>query len=98
MSDSITYNGAIFLLFLFIAITVFFVLSTPVDNILEGLLGLDGLESSDELDTFIPLIQNAVKIAFSLGIATPVVWFIVKIFSREPAYYQKRNNRGGGTF
>lgn len=97
MSDSITYNGAVFLLFLFLAIIVFFVLSDPVDQVLEGILGLDGLTSSDEIDRFVPYIQTGVKIAFSLSIATPVVWFVVKIFSREPAYY-RNNRRGGGTF
>lgn len=98
MSDSITYNSVIFLLFLFIAIVVFSILSDPVDTILDAILGMDGLTSSSQIDTYVPYIKTAVKIAFSLTIATPVVWFIIKIFSREPAYYNRYNRGNGGTF
>lgn len=95
MSDSISYNGAMFLLFLFISIVVFFVLSSPVDQILDGVLGMDGLTSSDEIDLYVPAIKIAVRIAFSLSISTPLVWFAIKMFNREPAYYTNKKNKGG---
>jgi len=97
MSDSISINGAYLLLFLFIFITVFAVLADPVDNIMDGILNLDGMTSSDEIDQYVPYYKTAARLALALGIATPVIWFIAKIFSREPANYYN-NRRGGGTF
>lgn len=99
MSDSITVNGAYLLLFLFIFIVIFAVLGGPIDDVMDGILGLDGYGFSDEIDEYVPYFKTAVRIAFAFGISTPAVWFVAKVFSREPAYYyNKGNNGGGGTF
>lgn len=101
MSDSLAINGAELLLGIFLFIILFSVLGGPVDDVMDGILGLDGSSYSDEIDEYVPYFKTAVRIAFALGITGPAIWFIAKIFSREPAhYYQQnnRNNRGGGTF
>ena len=100
MSDSITINGAMMLLLFFVFIIIFSVLGGPVDSIMDSILGMDGLESSDEIDTYVPLIKTAARIAFALGISVPAVWFTAKVFSREPAHYYYTNDkrRGGRTF
>jgi len=87
---SITIIGATFLLYLFIMIIVFYVLSSPVAYIFDAFAGVPLGEASDEMATYLPYYRAAVQLGFAIGIATPVVWFIMKIFSREPAYYMPR--------
>ena len=95
--DSIVINMLIMMLFLFVFIIVFAVISGPAEDILNGIMGITGTTASAKLNYFIPFYIIALRIGFALLVATPVVWFVSKIFHREPAHYY--NNKGrGGTF
>ena len=87
---SISRTGAIFLLYLFIMSIVFYALSSPVTAIFDALSGVPLGAATDEMNQFLPYYRTGVQLAFAISIATPIVWFIAKIFSREPAYYQPR--------
>lgn len=82
---SIIHAGVIFIVYLFIAIILFFAFSVPVDAIFDG---LDDSAShtiaSDEMTSFLPGIRWGVNAAFALGIAFPITWFIMWVFSQDP--------------
>jgi len=84
--DSIALAGVSFLIFLFMAIAVYFLLSAPVETVLDSFLSGDFGDANDELAEFVPLIKTGVKIAFALAIATPMTYFIMWVFHREPAH------------
>jgi len=87
MSNSITVNGVLFIIYLVIAAIVFYVLGGPMDTLFDSLTN-NAVVSQQE--TMIPVYKTAVRIAFALGVATPIIWFLIKIFSREPTIYQYR--------
>ena len=39
---------------------------------------------------YLPWFKTAMTIFWSIFVAIPVTWFIMKIFSREPAHYFQR--------
>ena len=90
MTDSISKAGAIFLIYLFIVITAFFILSKPVDSLFDSFDNNDMGEANDELDMVMPNIRIAFTIAFALMFAAPITWFIVWVVHREPATYSRR--------
>ena len=69
---------------------VFFVISEPLDLILDGFDNMEG-DTSDEMDLYLPSIRSAMKIAFALIIISPVVGFMVWVYSRNPewTYYRR---------
>lgn len=84
MTNSIAKAGVYFAVYLFIMVTVFFVLSAPVNYIFDGfLLGEYGL-AQDEMNTFVPLLKGAVQMAFAICLAAPLMWFVMWVFHREP--------------
>jgi hypothetical protein len=83
LENSITLNGVLFIVYLTLGVIVFWVLGGPVDTIFESML-IDPVVSQQ--NTFIPLYAMAARVAFAIGITTPVVWFLAKIFSREPGF------------
>jgi len=84
MAGSITRAGLVFIVYLFIMTILFYTLATPVNTILVGVMNIDVPSVSDELNLYIPYYIQAITMVFLLGIATPCVWFIFWIFSREP--------------
>jgi len=91
MDDSITKNGVIFIAYLALMLFLFYILGGPIDTVMDGILS-DTTVS--QMATYGPAFKTAARLAFAIGITTPVVWFVVKMFSREPAYfYDKRRYR-----
>jgi ABC-type uncharacterized transport system YnjBCD permease subunit len=84
--DNLIHAGVILGVYLFIAILVYFLLSGPVNAVFDGLnAGAQGVPSvKPYMDLYLPSIRDAVQIAFALGIAFPVTWFVFWVFSREP--------------
>jgi len=87
MSSGIIINSITFISLLFLAVVLFYVLGGPVDIIFDAFT--DNPVVSEQT-TFVPNFKLAARMAFAIGIATPVVWFFVKMFSREPAQFVRR--------
>jgi len=87
MIDSITKAGVTFVFYLFLMLTVFYILGGPIDLIFDGIIDNSAY---DQVAQFGPNYKTAVRIAFAIGITTPVVWLVAKVFSREPAMFIRR--------
>jgi len=92
-NDNIIKIGVVFLVYLFVMITAFLLFSTPVDMLIDA---FDGIDAGSELATGrlaqeVAIIRDVVTIFWSLFVAVPVTWLIMKVFSREPLWrYQRR--------
>lgn len=81
---NIIQAGIVFIVYLFVMILLYYILSTPIDTFFDGLLSADlGLATGD-MAFHGPNIEWALKLVFAIGISIPVTWFIFWIFSREP--------------
>ena len=89
-SDNIIQIAVIFLLYLFIAVIAYFLLSTPIELILSSFEGIEAGEATNELNRFLPFYKTAMTVFWALFIAAPVTWLVMKVFSREPAWYHQR--------
>lgn len=76
--------GIMMLVFLFITIIAYFLLSAPVNLIFNAFDDIDTGEAVDEMNTIMPNIRTAFNIFFALLAAVPLTWFIFWSFSREP--------------
>jgi hypothetical protein len=87
MSGGILVNAITFIFWLFLMVVVFYVLAGPVDTIFDSFI-----ENPVVIQqvTMTPYYKIAVRMAFAIGISTPVVWFFARMFSREPAYFKQR--------
>jgi len=87
---SVAVAGVLLIVYFSLAVIVFLAVSGPVDALLDGFDDADASEATDEMNTYLPNIRTAMKIAFALFIVTPVVGFVMWVFSREPFYEQYR--------
>lgn len=91
--DNIIMAGIVFVVYLAIAIMVFFVLSGPVDALFDSIdAGAQLTDAAPYMDQHLPYLRQGVNIAFALGIAFPATWFIFWVFSRDPdiSFYRLR--------
>jgi len=88
--DNIIRIGVTFIIFLFVNVIGYFLLSTPVEAILSSFEGIEVGEATDELASNIVWFKAAMQIFWAIFIALPVTWLILKIFSREPALFRER--------
>lgn len=77
---NIIHAGLIFVVYLFVAILLYYLLSYPVEVLINAFF----VDSISETFTILPLVKTALNIAFALSFAFPIVWFVVWVFSREP--------------
>ena len=83
--SSIIQAGVVFAVYLFVMILLYFVLSSPIDSVMNGIIGsASNTLASDEMTEFSPNFTWAVKLAFAISIAIPVTWFVFWLFSKEP--------------
>lgn len=87
MNNGILVNGLWFIFWLFLAFIVFILLGAPVDAIFDSFINNPVVS---EQSWMVPNYKLAARIAFAIGITTPVIWFVAKMFSREPAVYNRR--------
>ena len=90
MDESIIKTGAILIISTFIIIVFFFIISTPVTEILSGFDNADVSEAEDEMNEYLPNIETAFWLGMSIAIITPAVIFVLWVFHREPDWYYKR--------
>lgn len=88
--DSIVKIVYIFILYTFIVIATYFLLSTPVESLFSAFESSDFAAANTYRDSLMPTIRTAFTMAMAIMISIPVTWFVMKIFSREPAYYTYR--------
>jgi len=82
--SNIIHAGLIFIVYLFIAILLYYFLSYPIDILFDGFKSSSvGTDAESYVIWMYPNIKWAVNVVFALAIALPIVWFITWIFSRE---------------
>ena len=85
--NNIIHAGLIFILYLFIAIILYFVLSVPIELILSGIQGgATGTNAQGSMNLFMPGVRWGLNVAFALFLAFPVAWFVLWIFKQEPDF------------
>ena len=83
--DNLIHAGVVFIVYLFVAIVLYFSLGGPVDAVLNGVWSSGNQTvAASYMDSYMPNIKWGVNVAFALGIAFPVTWFIFWVFSRDP--------------
>ena len=88
---SIAFAGMTFLLYLFIMVSLFFLFSSPIETIMDSIsAGAAGTDYETEMNMYHGNYVTAIKMAFALGIAAPITWFIMWVFSQEAGVYQQR--------
>jgi len=90
MSDSITKIGFIFIVYLFVVILTYFVISAPVEMIFDSFDDSDFGDAEDEMDLYMGTYRSAFTIAMALFLSIPLTYLVTKIFSREPDYHRYR--------
>jgi len=88
--DSIVRIVSIFIIYSFIVVTCFYLFSTPMELVFTGFEDADFGDAEDEKDSLMPTYRATFTLFFALFISLPVTWFVMKIFSREPSFYQVR--------
>ena len=89
-NDSITHIGAMFLVYLFIVIISYYLISTPAEALFDAFDDVDFGLAEDEKDSFLPLIRSCFTICMAIILGIPVTWLVFKVFSRDPDYYYYR--------
>ena len=72
--DSIVKTVYIFILYTFIVITTYFLLSTPVEALLAGFESADFAGAETYKDSLMPTIRSAFTLAMAIMISIPVTW------------------------
>jgi len=81
---TIIHAGLIFIVYLFVAIILYYFLSSPVSLIFDSISsGATGTNAESYMGWMLPNIRWALNVAFALGLAFPVTWFIVWVFKQE---------------
>jgi len=88
--ENIIHAGVIFAVYLFLMVAIYFFLSAPIDAIMDGITGAPLGDASDEMASYSPNIEWAIRAAFACGLATPATWFIFWVMSKEPFIGYKR--------
>lgn len=86
---NIIRDGIILAVYLFIIIVLYMFTSTPFHDITTDISGLNVASDTETQDTF-NLIDTVYAMMFVLLGGVPLVWFIARVFQREPqwGYYQ----------
>ena len=85
--NNIIHAGMIFILYLFIAILLYYALSYPINMIFDGFsAGSVGTASESYMTWLLPNVRWGLNVAFALFMALPVAWFVLWIFSQEPDF------------
>ena len=72
------------LVYIFIAITAYFMLSTPMTMIFDSFDDADTGAATEHIDTLMPTIRTVFNIFFALLASGGITWFIFWVFHREP--------------
>ena len=84
---SITRIGVIGATFLFITLLGFYVLSGPIDTIMDTFDDADMGHANDEMDEFMPVFKNVLTLFWAIFLALPLTWIVIKVLgSRDTAF------------
>jgi hypothetical protein len=85
--NNILHAGLVFILFLFVAILLYYMLSYPLDLLFNAIdAGSVGTDAADPMAWLLPNIQWGLNVAFALSFAFPIVWIILWVFKQEPDF------------
>lgn len=85
--NNIIHAGLILMLYLFIVIILYFTLSYPIDLIFGALeTSSVGTGAESYMAWQMPGIRWGLNVAFALGFAFPIVWFVTWVFGQEPDF------------
>ena len=87
MGDSIIGIGVTFAAYMFLMLVFFYILGGPIDTLFDGIIDSSSIS---QMASYAPNYKFAARIAFAIGITTPVFWAVAKVFSREPTDFTKR--------
>ena len=81
----------IFVVFIFVQFGSFFLLTGPVDELIDAFAGVDAGAGQTEYDSQISITRSIVPFFFALFISIPFAWLVGVVFSREATFgYQRR--------
>lgn len=86
----LTQAGVIFLIFLFLMIVFFYVMSPFVDAFFGTYNTLEVGDATDEVAYYGPLFYSAIKIGLAISVAIPMTWFIFWVFHKQSTGYRRR--------
>ena len=85
--NNILHAGMIFILYLFVAILLYYALSYPLSLFFDSMqTGSVGTGSESYMTWLLPNVRWGLNVAFALSFAFPVTWFVMWIFSQEPDF------------
>lgn len=76
--------GIVMIVYLFMILLAYFVLSTPITAIFDAFDDTDTGAATEQLDQFLPTIRTAFNMFFAMMAAVPMTWFIFWVMHREP--------------
>ena len=85
MNDSIIIRGVLLIVYMFIVVMAYFVLSTPFEMIVTDMENINA-SGDAQIESTGGLIRTAFDMAFALAGIIPSFWFIAWCFSREPQW------------
>ena len=75
---------------MFMFLILYFVISTPINTFFDTLDDADVAEANTYMDSYLPIIRNALTMAFAVTAAIPSTWFVIYVFTREPDWSYRR--------
>jgi len=87
---SVIKAGGMLLISTFIIIVLYFTMSTPLEAVFTGFDDAEAGEATDEMDTYLTYIRNALNIAWAVALITPSVIFVLYLFFVEPVWTYRR--------
>lgn len=84
--ESYIKAGVIFIVYTFTVFLGFFVLSAPIDSLIDSFATVEAPNNQAEYDQQISITQTVIKIFFALFLGLPFAWLTGWVFSREPAF------------
>lgn len=85
--NNILHAGIIFVVYLFAVILLYYLISYPIDVIFGAIQSSSvGTGAESYMIWQMPNIRWGLNVAFALGFAFPIVWFVLWVFSQEPDF------------
>lgn len=88
--DNIIKIAVIFIVYLFISVVCYYLLSSPIATLFGVFNGIQAGDATGPLAREYTLIMSTMTIVWAIFLAIPITWFVMKIFSREPAWFVRR--------
>jgi len=77
-------DGVIMAVYLFVIIVLYIFISGPFDDMMTGFEDVDMANSDAEIEYHSTFVRLVFDMMFAILFIGPVVWFIFRVFMREP--------------